>query len=784
LFAHSLTGRPIDEWEPLERHLREVADAAATAAAEMGVTHQHRAALRRWGQLAGAWHDVGKAAPQFQAYLNTTAAMGRDDPRRRALAGTVDHATAGALHAWEHLPPGPASIIAACIAGHHGGLPNRIGHDGRNGLEERLAMPRPETLEALRRAPADWLEPAAGSLPPPPFRFDPAIIGFQLAFLTRMLFSCLVDGDYLATERFMNPQQAEHRPVYAAEMDNLAKQLDGHLAALRDRAQALAPGSAVNRQRDVVLQRCLQAANQPPGLFDLTVPTGGGKTLSGLAFALHHAACHPQLRRVIVAIPFTSIIEQNAAVYRRALGDFGEHVLEHHSNLDPRQLDEDQHPEAVRRRLATENWDAPLVVTTNVQLFESLFAAKTSRCRKLHRVARSVIILDEAQALPPNLLAPTLAALRELVTNYGCTVVLCTATQPALQKRPGFPIGLEAPRPILPPAERDVMFASLKRVTVEQVGTLEDEPLADRLSRDDHRQALCIVNTRRHAAELFGSLRERLPPDTQDGCFHLSGQMCPRHRRLVLWALRRRLRAGAACRVVSTQLIEAGVDVDFPVVYRAVAGLDAVAQAAGRCNREGRLEGLGRLNVFEPADQKLPPFVRGPVQAAQEVLPDHPDPLTPAAQEAYFQKHYWDIGGQNGAGWDRPLGARHGEPGVMHCLVEGGGQQMQFQQAAARYRFIDDDQSAVIVPFGQRGERLVQRLLDMPDPPGRGFDRHAQAFVVAVSTRVADDLLDARVLRPLDQTHGKLVLDNRGAYDHRVGLRLDHAGREPAGLMV
>jgi CRISPR-associated endonuclease/helicase Cas3 len=522
----------------------------------------------------------------------------------------------------------------------------------------------------------------------------------------------------------------------------------------------------------------------------LTVPTGGGKTLSSLAFALHHAERHG-LRRVTLGIPFTSIIEQNAAVYREALGDPSGHiVLEHHSNLDPATEGE----ETERRRLAAENWEAPVVVTTNVQLMESLFARRTSRCRKLHRIAHSVIVLDEAQALPPNLLAPTLMALRELVSNYGCSIVLCTATQPALERRPEFPIGIEKPRPILAESDRDTLFEQLKRVAVEQSGPLPDDVLAERIANEE--QVLCIVNTRQHAADVFAILCERTgETETErrggveisrvDSCLHLSANMCPRHRSAVLRLIRRRLAAGRPCRVISTQLVEAGVDVDFPVVYRAKAGLDAMAQAAGRCNREGRLNGRGRVVVFEPdgAERRLPPFIRQPVDAAREVLPDHEDPLHPDAQHNYFALHYWKQGKDDGSGWDRPPGARPGDPGVLDCF-QNGGQHLQFRQAAERYRLIADDQWPVVIPYGQRGQGLLNRLRNMTAPPARDFYRHLQRFIVTVHERTAEQMHKNHVLWPPDETHGQLALSNHGGYDRRVGLQADAIGMAPEMLQV
>lgn len=780
-YAHTLPPpHEPEDWEPLERHLQGVAEQAARFAETFGAD--------AWGRLAGLWHDVGKYAPEFQKYLRATAPLADDDPHRRELRGTVQHAAAGAYQAAQQL--GLAGhLLAYGIAGHHAGLPNAEAAEGERAescLHHKVRRPSADTRAAIEHAPG-WLRDQPRPSPPP-LTFDGSSReqSFQLAFFARMLFSCLVDADFLETERFLAPERAELRPAADVTMADLIGRLDAHL----QRKRADSPDSPVNRYRDQVLRACLGASAHAPGLFSLTVPTGGGKTFSSLAFALHHARAH-DLRRVVVAIPFTSIIEQNAAEYRRALGDLEGHVIEHHSNFEAPGDD----PESERGRLAAENWDAPIIVTTNVQLLESLFANRPGRCRKLHRLANSVIVLDEAQALPPNLLAPTLAALRELVTNYGCSIVLCTATQPALERRKAFKIGLEKPVEIIPEPQRRELFTALKRVRVEKEGPLKDEQLVERLL--DEPQALCIVNTRRHAAELFTALTQRLgeTETTQrrqgvkqsrvDTCLHLSANMCPRHRSAVLRLIRRRLKMNRPCRVISTQLVEAGVDVDFPVVYRAMAGLDAIAQAAGRCNREGRLPEPGRMVVFEPdaSERRLPTFIRQAVNNAMQVLPDYAadELLSPDAQHDYFQLHYWDEGGRTG--WDRPPGAGDGAEGVLACFGQSGNH-MQFRQAAGRYRLIDDNQYAMLVPYGRQGRQRLELLQRMTDPPGRDFDRRLQRQVVTVHERTAERLLNDRVVLPPDQGHGRLVLGNAEAYDRRLGLRGDVEGMDPEGLTV
>jgi CRISPR-associated endonuclease/helicase Cas3 len=594
-----------------------------------------------------------------------------------------------------------------------------------------------------------------------------------MAFFTRMLFSCLVDADFLATEWFMDPRRAAARPRDSAAPAELLVRLDRYL----EDKQRAAPPTPVNLRRRQVLAACREKARCAPGFFSLNVPTGGGKTLCSLAFALEHAATH-NLRRVVYAIPFTSIIEQTADVFREALGDLADQVLEHHSNLA---LD-DPARQSHRTRLAAENFDAPLIVTTNVQLFESLFASQTSRCRKLHRLARSVIVLDEAQTLPPNLLAPTLAALDELVRNYGATVVLCTATQPAVEKRQGFPIGLEQVRSIIDDPRE--LHEAMKRTCIELAGRLSDREVVQRLR--GHRQVLCIVNSRRHAAELFKLLDD-------PHALHLSASLCAQHRSQVIAEIRRRLdpAVNEPCRVICTQVIEAGVDVDFPVVYRAAAGLDSIAQAAGRCNREGRLQTadgrpqLGRVVVFDyqRQDYPVPKMIEDAAEHFRQIAPDHvADLLSPAAIEAYFRLHYWQQRGDDDRGWD----SGRGNKSVMRCFGGEDGDVLhhQFREASDAYRLIEEIQTPILVPYGERGRELIHQLQQMPDLPDpvrlRALDRAAQRYTVSVHEHALHHLLDHQILL---ERHGRFYLANPAAYDERLGLTLGPVGIDAQTLV-
>jgi CRISPR-associated endonuclease/helicase Cas3 len=730
-YAHSDPGRPEHDWESLMDHLERVAEQAAVFASAFGAAD--------WGRLAGLWHDIGKYSAEFQAYLRSETCSGAC---RNAGSRRVDHSTAGAQLADKRLGGVVGRLLAYCIAGHHGGLPDHADPaGGAAGLHDRLL-----------KDVCDWSAAPCALLShrrpaPPPHRWPSGGAGFALSVFCRMLYSCLVDADFLATESFVRASDAAQRTRPMPGPAQLLSLLDDHLHQL----QAGAANTAVNHARASVLADCRAAASLPPGLFSLTAPTGGGKTLSSLAFSLGHAAHHGH-RRVIYGIPFTSIIEQNTDVFRRALGPAGDTmVLEHHSNLEPQM-------ETRASRMAAENWDAPLIVTTTVQLYESLFANRPSRCRKLHRVAKSVIILDECQTLPVTLLAPTLRMINELCANYGCTVVLCSATQPAIRHRPEFAIGLRDVREIV--TDPDRLHAALERVDVRRLGLLTDGAVAQRLT--DHDQVLCIVNTRRHAAELY----QLVGAADRDNTFHLSASMCAAHRTSQLEHIRRRLSRRQTCRVISTQLVEAGVDIDFPVVYRAMTGLDSIAQAAGRCNREGHL-GRGRVFVFDTAVDP-PGELRQRRQAAAEVAAVHADLLGLPALDHYFRLSYWSRSGE----WDAS--------DVLACFSQPP--HFQFRTAAERYKLIADNQRPVLVPYGIAGQRLVDELYNTTVPPGREYDRRAQRYLVGVYERDFQRLVDAGLVACCHERFW--VLLDSSVYSEHVGLTMDAAGDDTGRLIV
>ncbi len=667
------------KWQLLAEHLRNVAELAAKFASPMGPEAEAEA------RLAGLLHDLGKYAGRFQARLR--------DPRIHG----INHWAAGAVHAYNI----GRALLAFPIDGHHTGLPAARGDES---LEQTLRRFRDvsertkftgceeDVVEFLARLAADGI-----TLPELPSRRETD--HFAASLRARFLLSALTDADFLDTEKHFSPARAASRqPVPLNEVAALEK-VHTDLAGKSSDAD-------LGRLRRELLESCLARAEMAPGLFTLTAPTGSGKTLASLAFALRHIAHHNRdlslddpcrLRRIIVVIPYTSIIEQTARVFRALFeSDFGaDYILEHHSNIAPTTApaapSNDAEEARIRRsRLAAENWFSPIVVTTNVRFFESLFANKTSACRRLHAIARSVVLFDEVQTLPPTLAPSLISATRLLARDYGCTTVFMTATQPAFSSVPLAPGLSWNPTEINP---RPDAFASALRRTEIVVTSREQlmgwSELASRLSA--HEQTLCVVNTTAQARELF----RLLPPEDR---FHLSARLCPAHRLDVLAEIRQRLdpREPRPCRLVSTQLIEAGVDVDFPCVYRAFGPLDSIIQTAGRCNREGRLSAPGRVIVFHPADSAMPPGVyKLAAEKTHEFLARHTSvPLDQPETYARYFAEFYRLAGPDIAERDAvlKLSAAYDFPG-----------------AAEKCRYIDADTRGVLVEWGE-GAGLIENL--------------------------------------------------------------------------
>ena len=752
-YAHSAPGDR-QRWQRLSVHLENTAERAGRFLDAAG--------LAEWGRVAGLLHDIGKYADRFQDRLEGS-------PRR------FDHAAPGASLAIDRYGPRSGKMLAFCVAGHHAGLANGVNGERITALEERLrgAVSMPDSIWKQEIAlPATLVPPRIklrskhgeqGQRGAHPDRDGDGAdtAGFCAAFLIRMVFSALVDADYLDTEAYYAklegalPERGKH-----SDLAELSRRLDAHLNDLQENA----PRTDVNDLRADVLDHVRQNAAKPQGVFSLTVPTGGGKTLASLAFALDHAIRHG-LDRVIYVIPYMSVIEQTASIFRSALR-CGDSVVEHHSTFDEDRIGNRE--SECKLRLAMENWDAPIIVTTAVQFFESLFGNRPSRCRKLHNIANSVVILDEAQTLPLKHLRPCVAALDELARNWRTSVVLCTATQPALRKADEFTGGFENVRELAPTPPR--LYETLKRTRMRHRGRMEDPELANRLRKSV--QVLCIVNTRRHARELYQRLADA------EGACHLSTLMCASHRRERLDAVRRRLKEGEPVRLIATSLVEAGVDLDFPVVWRAEAGLESIIQAAGRCNREGRAP-KGDVFVFEPATgegRKQPPEIAQFADAARRVMRRHPndDSMSLDAVRAYFRELYWSKGDA----------ALDGSRILQKCAERRSSLDFPFESIAREFRLIDDAQAPIIVPRRGRGgnddtaERLLRDLEEHVARPGR-IARQLQPYVVQVPLAIRDALLAEGAVRTVpeaDSGRQFVVLANLDLYDEQVGLTWDESG--------
>lgn len=662
------------------------------------------------GELAGKAHDIGKYSAVFQKRL-------RGDPIR------ADHATAGAFECQKAGQP----FAAFAVSGHHGGLP-----DGGAQTDSADAATFWGRIKRGAQGKLPAYDAWASEVALPPARI-PDFVKSQAEgmFFTRMLYSCLVDADYLDTAAFM--QGTEDSINGYSSIRQLWDRLHTYIAPW------FPPTQEINRQRCAILQRCIQEGQQQaPGLFSLTVPTGGGKTVASLAFALSHAITHG-FQRVIYVIPYTSIIEQTAAIFREILGD--ENVLEHHSNVLYDAANEAT-VQNIRLSQATENWDAPVIVTTAVQFFESLYACRPSQCRKLHNIANSTIIFDEAQMLPLPYLHPCVHAIAQLVAHYHVSAVLCTATQPAL--KPIFQQFL--PDHTMTELCSDPVYRAdcFRRVTFVQGGTLTWDALAERLNHLD--QVLCIVNTRNGAQTLFSQL-------TGEGCFHLSTLMYPAHRHALLKEIRSRLQNKLPCRVVSTSLIEAGVDVDFPAVYREEAGLDSILQAAGRCNREGKNSAAHSIVTIFRSTERIPPLFSPMIGAGREVMKRHKDLTSREAIQDYFN-HLLDLVGNDA------LDQQHIMRRIQYELFP-------FRSIAQDFHLIDTKTKTIYIPIGH-GAELAARVLS--GEHSRTLFRQLGQYGVSVYEQHFRALDAAGTLEILPS--GDAILQDLSLYSTQTGLSL------------
>ena len=700
-----------DREQSVKEHLQGTAELAEKFAAKFRKAD--------WGYCCGMLHDIGKYSAEFQKKI------------KENLDIRVDHSTAGAK-VCENLD-GCYWLLTYCIAGHHAGLPDL----GREGLPSSL-------LGRLKKRLCDYSayekEIEIPQITTPPIAMNPEQDpNFALSVFIRMLYSCLVDADFLDTEQFMNNGTVQRDS--GESMDVLLEKLQNYTAKwLINRND-----TTIDGRRSEILRNCLEMGKSSKGLFQLTVPTGGGKTVASLAFALQHAV-ENHMDRVIYVIPYTSIIEQNAQVFREILGS--ENVLENHSNVDYESSEEFK-----PMQLAAENWDKPVVVTTNVQFFESLYANKSSKCRKLHNIVNSVIIFDEAQMLPANYLKPCMAMIEELLQQYGTSIVLCTATQPALQQ---FLPEKYVARELCP--RREEQFRFFERVTYQNIDTVTEEEMAEKLQQEWH--ALCIVNTRKRAQRLYEQLQG-------EGVYHLSTTMYPAHRKRVLAEIRERLddKKGKKCIVISTSLVEAGVDLDFTSVYRELAGVDSIIQAAGRCNRNGeRGKEESIVRIFQWEDKEQMSEQRHQIDTTQKLLARGKDITALESITEYF----WELYHIKGESLD-----------VKKILEKFDGGDYQFATVAKDFKLIEENSVTVYIDQEPEAKALLQEIRQQ----GLTKSRMRKAGQYCVSIRKKGEYEKRKMLFEEMRDAGMVEAVDPGAQDFYV-LTQEEQYREETGLKL
>jgi len=697
-----------------------------------------------WGRCAGLAHDLGKSTSEWQKYIREKS--GFEDEGVHEGIQTIDHSSLGSIAVEQLFPIHIGRILSYIIAGHHAGLPDWEGSTAS--LKYRLQ----HGAKRLSTIPGEYLKIFKDiPLPNFPWKFDPHTL--DISFWIRMLFSCLVDADFLDTEHYMQEEVSAYRTGFNT-IERLLFQFDSYMASLKNKADKSGL-SSVNQIRNQVLSDCRSAAQLTPGLFSLTVPTGGGKTLASLGFALEHAYRYFK-KRIIYVIPYTSIIEQTADVFREVFGD--DQVIEHHSNFD-------SDYQSQKIRLASENWDAPVVVTTNVQFFESLFASRPGRCRKLHSIAESVVIFDEAQLLPVEFLHPILESIVQLVTHYQTSLVFCTATQPSFEKNSAFPSFPGFEKGLIREIIKDVpaLYHTLQRVEIELCDPKIPIPWADLAARlMTYEKVLCIVSDRKSCRELHALM----PP----GTIHLSALMCPQHRSKIIKHIKERLKNDEPVRVISTQLVEAGVDIDFPVVFRALSGVDSIVQAAGRCNREGKLVGkLGKVVLFTPC-RKAPLGILRKATEITEILLQETSVgfFETATYERFFTALYWKAGS---------LDTHH----ILELLKpDSKTLGIQFKSAAEAFKLIDDSSTeSILIPYGA-GKGLIEQLRfseAQQDTSARSLFRKLQRYSVNVYKNQFQALLQRGSLIEVYPKVFALQCDVE--YSESVGLLIDEIPSDP-----
>ena len=705
-----------DKWEiqSLEEHSSNVAELSSGFANAFG--------MGSWGKVIGLLHDIGKEQKDFQTYIKKLSGM---CPELKVYNHPA-HAYVGALIA-KKLFPSLYPLMANTIAGHHRGLYD----DGELKEVMKSEIPNDVKVQVLNNTL---------SLPKSPKDYKP----YDLHHVIRMLFSCLVDADYLDTESFMRPEQSALRGGKAT-----MKELDDKLKSYLQELKQKSPDTPVNRIRNYVQEQCKKESNADAGFFSLTVPTGGGKTLSSVLWALRHAIRN-DLNRIIIAIPYTSIITQTARVLKSVFGE--ENVLEHHSNVDYSEKDDTRL--ANEMRLATENWDYPIIVTTNVQLFESLFSNVASDCRKLHNITKSVLILDEVQTLPMEFLHPIIDTLDTLKRILGTSVLFTTASQPRVsgEIKGANPFvsfsGLSNVHEIIPSEAK--LYDKLRRVELKFDDKKQGyDDIANRLSQYD--RVLCIVNTRKDAKEIFS----RLPKEGIT--LHLSRMMCPSHIQCTIQSIIHALKDDSikVVRVVSTQLVEAGVDIDFPIVFRQEAGLDSILQAAGRCNREGKLK-IGTTHVFNLQKEHALPrgFISQTNNARVNMGHDY-DWFSPDAMNDYFNQLYCRIENFDKAQIGKLLYRK----------------ELNFETASQQFQLIQDETTSVIVNW-RKGK--TADLLEQVKSNGITYSLMKQLAQYSVNVR-NNDMKKLREAGAIDEIlENVFVIKDTAFYDDNVGLIINN----------
>lgn len=801
-----MSSKPLAHWRASDQTAQDL-DVHLTNVGYLSGVFASKIQLGSAGELIGLLHDFGKYSQEFQAYIKSAEGLINPDEDDYVDAterkGKVDHSSAGAQYVWHKLfeRSGVGSLMAQffalCIASHHSGLIDCLDANGEDVFTKRMRKAQEKThLDEvtglaepviLARCAALAADPALTANFSALVRRIVQLSGDavpaqqQIGLAVRFLFSGLIDADRIDTADFEHKRVAQHRPRgnYVAWPRLIGR--------LEQKLGAMTPERPIDVLRNDISAHCLAAASRERGVYTLTVPTGGGKTLASLRFALHHAE-QRKLDRIVYVIPFTSIIDQNAQVTRAILepddapADRGKVVLEHHSSITPEQ-------QTWREKIMCENWDAPVVYTTMVQFLETLFGAGTRGARRMHQLANTVLIFDEVQTLPINCVHVFNNAINFLVEQCNSTVVLCTATQPLLHQVDSGKgvIRMAAQHEIMPDAQK--LFDDLRRVEVRDCrkpgGWLRDEVAALATAELDRAgSCLVIVNTKEAALRIFELCQSAVE---REALFYLSTNQCPAHRKQELSKIRLRLEQRLPTLCVSTQLIEAGVDVDFGAVIRFMAGIDSIAQAAGRCNRNGRPEpGLVHIVNPRPEDERLDmlPDIAIGRDIAPRILDDYRDHparyahnlFGPQAMNEYFQYYFFERKGEMAyklsekelGHADTLLSLLSGnQSAVNDCNRKYGAVphrmlNQSFMTAAKAFKAIDAPTQGVVVPFGRAGRDLIGRLHGAFDIELE-FDlmREAQQYTVNVFPGILKKLRDAEAVKEVKPETRILTLDSR-----------------------